>query len=181
MTQSSKNASQTASRQKLIEATQRLLSQRPPSGITGKHIAAESGVHYGLIYHYFESKEELFREAMEALTSNYIAHREATVDRSEPLPPLTAEGHELWWRAAANYSADGGQSYASLGWQYPVMNYELEAIRRHHPEVSELDAKRHIVEEVCVNFGWVLFRDTMKASFKLTDAEMSEIDLFRNR
>lgn len=99
------------------------------SGITGKQIATESGVHYGLIYHYFDLKEALFRAAMEEPTNEYIAHRDATVDRSEALPPLAFAGHELWWRAAANYSADGGASYSSLGWSYPVLTYELAAIR----------------------------------------------------
>ncbi|MGV9866304.1 TetR/AcrR family transcriptional regulator [Rhodococcus koreensis] len=75
------------SRTELIMAAQRLLSQRPPSGITGKQIARESGIHYGLIYHYFESKEALFLEAMQQLTADYISDREVVVDRSQPLPP----------------------------------------------------------------------------------------------
>jgi AcrR family transcriptional regulator len=163
------------SRDELIAAAQRLLSQRPPSGITGKHIAKESGVHYGLIYHYFESKEALFLAAMQALTSDYIAHREETVDRSQRLPPLTFDGHELWWRAAANYSADGGASYTSLGWTYPVLNYELEQTRKHHPEVPELEVKAHIVNEVCRNFGWMFFKDTLQTGMDLSDEQMAEI------
>lgn len=163
------------SRAELVKAAQRLLSQRPPSGITGKQIAKESGVHYGLIYHYFESKEALFLEAMQQLTAGYIADREATVDRSVPLPPLTVDGHELWWRAAANYSADGGASYASLGWTYPVLNHELEQIRKHHPEVTEFEAKAHIVREVCLNFGWMFFKDTLRKGMNLTDEQMTEL------
>ena len=168
-------AAESDSRTELIAGAQRLLSQRPPSAITGKQVAKESGVHYGLIYHYFESKEALFLAAMQGLTADYIADREATVDRSEPLPPLTVIGHELWWRAAANYSADGGASYASLGWTYPVLNHELEQIRKHHPEVSELEAKEHIVREVCLNFGWMFFKDTLQTGMKLTDAQMTEL------
>lgn len=162
-------------RTKLIRASQRLLAQRPPSGITGKQIAKESGVHYGLIYHYFASKEDLFLAAMQELTAAYLAFREKTVDRSVPLPHLTVEGHETWWRAAANFSADGGASYASLGWTYPVLNYELEQIRRHHPDVSEFEAKAHIVREVCLNFGWVFFKDTLRAGMHLTNEQMVEI------
>ncbi|MFB7575938.1 TetR/AcrR family transcriptional regulator [Streptomyces sp. NPDC056165] len=163
------------SRSELIRAAQRLLSQRPPSAITGKQIAKESGVHYGLIYHYFESKEALFLAAMEGLTSEYIKHRESTVDRSQPLPPLTFSGHELWWRAAANYSADGGASYASLGWTYPVLNHELKQILEHHPEVSEFEAKAHIVREVCLNFGWMFFKDTLQEGMRLTGDQMAEL------
>lgn len=163
------------SKSQLVEATQRLLSQRTPSSITGKQIAKESGIHYGLIYHYFESKEALFRAAMEALTADYIASREATVDRNVPLPPMIIKGHELWWRAAANFSADGGRSYSTLGWSYPVMNYELQAIRKAHPEVDEMEAKAHIMKQICFNFGWVLFKDTVQAGFMLSNEELESI------
>jgi len=164
------------SRTKLIAAAQRLLSRRPPSGITGKQIAKESGVHYGLIYHYFSSKEDLFRVAMEQLTDRYIADRESIVDRSVTFPPLPFDGHELWWRAAANFSADGGASYDSLGWTYPVLHHELAQIIKHHPEVSEFDAKAHIVREVCTNFGWMFFKETLRKGMDLDGAQMAELE-----
>jgi AcrR family transcriptional regulator len=162
-------------RTELILGAQRLLARRPPSGITGKQIAKESSVHYGLIYHYFASKEDLFRVAMQEMTAAYLAFRDKTVDRSVPFPHLTVEGHETWWRAAANFSADGGASYASLGWTYPVLNYELEQTRLHHPEVSDFEAKAHIMREVCLNFGWVFFKDTLRAGMHLTNEQMVEI------
>ena len=170
-----KDKGQRNARTELILAAQRLLARRPPSGITGKQIAKESGVHYGLIYHYFTSKEDLFRVAMEEMTTAYLAFREKTVDRSVALPHLTVEGHETWWRAAANFSADGGASYTSLGWTYPVLNYELEQVRRHHPEVSDFEAKAHIMREVCLNFGWVFFKDTLSVGMHLTHEQMVEI------
>lgn len=163
------------SRSQLVEATKRLLAMGPPSSITGKQIAKESGIHYGLIYHYFESKEALFRAAMEELTAQYIESREKTTDRTDPLPPLKIDGHELWWRAAANFSADGGRSYSALGWSYPVMNYELEAIIKAHPEVPELEAKAHIMKQICFNFGWVLFKDTVQVGFNLSDEVLESI------
>ncbi|WP_185993457.1 TetR/AcrR family transcriptional regulator [Rhodococcus sp. KBS0724] len=178
MTTADKVSGDTDSRTELVRAAQRLLAQRPPSGITGKQVAKESGVHYGLIYHYFESKDALFLEAMQQLTSGYIKHRDDTVDRSVALPRLTFEGHEMWWRAAANFSADGGASYNSLGWTYPVLNHELEAILAHHPEVSELEAKAHIVREVCMNFGWMFFKETLARGMELTDEQMAELGHF---
>ena len=166
------------SRTELVRGAQRLLAQRPPSGITGKQIAKEAGIHYGLIYHYFESKDALFKEAMQQLTDEYIAHRDATVDRSIPLPRLPFEGHELWWRAAANFSADGGASYTSLGWTYPVMNHELDQILQHHPELSEFEAKAHIVREVCTNFGWMFFKETLARGMELSEDQMKELGHF---
>lgn len=171
-----RSTTQTESRSELIEAAKRLLAQRPPSAITNKQIAQEGGVKQTLIYHYFSSKEALFFEAMEELQASYIDSREKVVDRSVPLPPLDFEGHEQWWRAAANFSADGGHSYASLGWTYPVMNTELAAIRHHHPEVPELQAKAHIIREISLNFGWLVFKDTLQRGFDLSDAEIAEVE-----
>lgn len=174
----SEKSYETESKRALLHGAQRLLAQRPPSAITNKQIAVESGVKSGLIYHYFESKDALFLAAMEDLTSDYIRHRDATVDRSVALPRMTFEGHELWWRAAANFSADGGASYTSLGWTYPVMNHELDEILKHHPEVSELEAKSHIVREVCLNFGWMFFKDTLARGMQLSDEQMTELGHF---
>jgi len=167
--------SEITSRAQLIEATQRLLAERPPSAITGKQIAKAAGVHYGLIYHYFESKEALLAVAMRELAEAYIAHHEATVDRSKKFPPITFTGHERWWRAAANFSADGGASYTSLGWTYPLVTHEIEQIRKHHPDVSEFDAKLHVIREVCQNFGWLLFKGVLQTGLKLSEAEMQII------
>ncbi|GAA3694324.1 hypothetical protein GCM10023081_34500 [Arthrobacter ginkgonis] len=132
-------------------------------------------MHYGLIYHYFDSKEQLFLAAMNELTSAYIEWREKTVDRSEAFPPMPIDGHELWWRAAANFSADSGRSYAAMGWTYPVMTYELDAILRSHPEVPEIEAKAHIMREICLNFGWVMFKETVQSGFHLNKEEIDRI------
>lgn len=167
--------SEITSRAQLIEAAQRLIAERPPSAITGKQIAKAAGVHYGLIYHYFESKGALMRVAMEKLAEAYIAHHEVTVDRSKKFPPIKFTGHERWWRAAANFSADGGNSYTSLGWTYPLLTHEIEQIRKHHPDVSEFDAKLHVIREVCQNFGWIFFRETLQTGFKLSESEMARI------
>ena len=171
-----RSAAQTDSRRRLVEAAKHLLAQRPPSAITNKQIAVDAGLKHTLIYHYFDSKESIFLEAMQELQQAYLESRERVVDRTVALPPLDFEGHEQWWRAAANFSADGGHSYASLGWTYPVMNTELAAIQRHHPEVTELQAKAHIVREISLNFGWIVFKETLRRGFDLSADDITEIE-----
>ncbi|WP_033288953.1 TetR/AcrR family transcriptional regulator [Amycolatopsis jejuensis] len=171
-----RSAAQTDSRRKFVEATKRLLAQRPPSAITSKQIAQEAGLKHTLIYHYFDSKESVFLEAMKELQQAYLDYREKVVDRSVALPPLPIDGHEQWWRAAANFSADGGHSYSSLGWTYPLMNEELAAIRHHHPEITELQAKAHIIREISLNFGWIAFKGTLQRGFGLSAEELEAIE-----
>lgn len=48
-------------RNKLIEATDKLLVTRSLSYITTKDITKESGVSVGVFYNYFESKEDIFK------------------------------------------------------------------------------------------------------------------------
>ncbi|UFJ39031.1 TetR/AcrR family transcriptional regulator [Brevibacillus humidisoli] len=58
-------------RQKLIEAALRVFSRKGFSASTTKDIAREAGVTDGLIYHYFQSKEQLLWVVLEQQTLNH--------------------------------------------------------------------------------------------------------------
>ena len=47
----------------LTDAAARLLGQRSPGRISGRDLAGEAGVNYGLIHYYFGSKDEGLRAA----------------------------------------------------------------------------------------------------------------------
>ncbi len=53
-------------REQILEAAIRVFSQKGFAGATNKDVAREAGITPGLIYHYFESKEDLLRAAIEA-------------------------------------------------------------------------------------------------------------------
>ena len=55
----------------LLTAAGRLLGERPPGMISGRDLADEAGVNYGLIHHYFGSKESVLREALAVLAASY--------------------------------------------------------------------------------------------------------------
>src|SRR4030095_551511 len=52
-------------REQIIDAALHVFSQRGFERTTNKDIAQEAGITPGLIYHYFESKEELLKAAIE--------------------------------------------------------------------------------------------------------------------
>ena len=52
-------------REQIIEAALRVFARKGFNGSTNKDIAKEAGITPGLIYHYFESKEELLKAAIE--------------------------------------------------------------------------------------------------------------------
>lgn len=163
-------------RQRIVEKTQELLAQRPPALIINKDIADAANVRQSLIYYYFGSQSELFREAMLQLTEAYIARRKASVDRTDIFPRLPISDHELWWRAAANFSADSGRSYSELNWEYPVVQFEYEEILAYHPGTDPDEVKRHILREICFNFGWVVYKDTVALGLDVDSKLLNEIE-----
>ncbi|MFC3692437.1 TetR/AcrR family transcriptional regulator [Chenggangzhangella methanolivorans] len=68
----------------ILEEALRLFAERHYSNVTMRDIAAACGVNQALIYHYFESKEDLFRRALgfaiEQLHDGYAAVRAAAAD-----------------------------------------------------------------------------------------------------
>ena len=52
-----------SSRDALLEAAVNLMSRRSPSTISGRDLATEAGVNYGLVHYYFESARDLMSEA----------------------------------------------------------------------------------------------------------------------
>lgn len=56
-------------RKKIIDTALRLFLERGYEGASMNAISAESGITKGGIYHYFESKEHLFRVALQSITA----------------------------------------------------------------------------------------------------------------
>lgn len=53
---------------RLLAAAIRLMAQRSPQAISGRELAQEAGVNYGLIHHYFGSKDAVFTRAVRMAT-----------------------------------------------------------------------------------------------------------------
>jgi DNA-binding transcriptional regulator YbjK len=58
-----------AQRQKFAEATMNLIARQGLEGVTMRAVAAESGLSYGSLFHYFDSKDELLMHAVRHSTS----------------------------------------------------------------------------------------------------------------
>jgi AcrR family transcriptional regulator len=73
-------------RQALIDAAKRLLPDRAPGAISGRELAAEADVNYGLVHHYFGGKDAALRAGLRALRDDFvIAHGDVA-----SMPLLTA-------------------------------------------------------------------------------------------
>ncbi len=50
----------------------RLLAERAPSGITGRELAEEADVNYGLIHHHFGGKDGVLQAGLSALRDDFV-------------------------------------------------------------------------------------------------------------
>ena len=60
-------------RQKFIEAAMRLIAREGLEGVTMRAVAAEAGLSYGSLFHYFDSKDALLMHAVRYSTSAQTA------------------------------------------------------------------------------------------------------------
>ena len=62
----------TASRLRLIDAAGELLATRLEQGVSGRELAEHAGVNYGLVNHYFGSKDAVFDEALQQMHRRFL-------------------------------------------------------------------------------------------------------------
>lgn len=72
-------------REQIIEAALRVFAQKGFDKATNKDIAHEAGITAGLIYHYFESKEDLLKAALEGNAPDQLLR--ASPAQLRDLPP----------------------------------------------------------------------------------------------
>ena len=64
-----------ATEMKLVEAGADLLTESSPTAISGRSIAAAAGVNYGLIHHYFGSKDVVLRQSLALYRDRFRHYR----------------------------------------------------------------------------------------------------------
>jgi AcrR family transcriptional regulator len=69
----------------ILQATLRLISENGFHGTAMSKVAKEAGVSAGIIYHYFDSKDDLMDELYRDIKRNFGQAIGASFDRSQPL------------------------------------------------------------------------------------------------
>ena len=69
----------------ILEATLRLISKNGFHGTAMSKVAKEAGVSAGIIYHYFDSKDDLMDELYKHIKRNFGQALEANFDPDQPL------------------------------------------------------------------------------------------------
>ncbi len=92
-------------REALVAAAARLLGDSAPGQISGRRLAEEAGVNYGLIHHYFGGKEAVLREGFSRLSESYAA--EEALDTAVRVSPFSLLRRPDFVRAIAYASLSG--------------------------------------------------------------------------
>lgn len=77
-----------ATRQRLIEATARIMRDEGYAAATSRKVAAEAGVRQALVYYYFPTMDDLFAEVLRAGADTALERMRAALTDDDPLRTL---------------------------------------------------------------------------------------------
>ncbi|MFP6713449.1 MAG: TetR/AcrR family transcriptional regulator [Rhodospirillales bacterium] len=147
---------------KLVQAAIELLKERADTGISGRELAQRAEVNYGLIHHYFGSKEAVFDKAFVDMHELYVQSRIVDQDHhlAEPFSMIT---HEPFFRNWAYRELAGiGMPPIDLIGQRLLLDdlCERHGIeRRSGRAFAEVQADAYC--SLSVQLGWVLCRQNL--------------------
>lgn len=105
---------QTASREKLLDAAEKLFALFGYHGASMRDIAGEAGVPLGLATYYFESKEELFRQVIMRRAADHVGNIAASLKEVAKDPSGDIEALiYAFFRPIVQRSVHGGPGWKS--------------------------------------------------------------------
>lgn len=84
-----------STRQRLLEATAKIMRDEGYAAATSRRIAAEAGVKQALVYYYFPTMDDLFVELLRAGAEASLANMRATLTDDDPLSTLWLINNDL--------------------------------------------------------------------------------------
>ena len=109
-------------------------------------IATEAGISYGLMYHYFQSKDEIYTELVRnAVDSSRRTMEQVRADDSEPIDKLRSLAQTIVTSVDEHQSA--GYSFVLMMEAMTSENFPVQAALHTHDRERPLHALVSIVEE----------------------------------
>jgi AcrR family transcriptional regulator len=164
-------------RRALLDAAKSLLPTRAPSTVTGRELAAEAGVNYGLVHHYFGGKDAAFREAMLELRNEFLAKHAA-----HDLPALLVEPDDPFVLAMARAQI-GAQELEGFD-EFPIGDAMVGAIGRRvraaHPTWTDgeiaTEAKARAIALLGVQIAYSVYNTMLLETTGVTRRERASVE-----
>jgi len=141
-------------RQALIEAAIRLMEDRPPSAVSGRELAEEAGVNYGLIHYYFGGKQEAFRAARRHFTRSLIENEMAGGTR--PVSADTTSEDRRVWAVAGHMALEPVEVWGEE-YQSGVVAAYLRLCAEADPDGDPVYHATVIAALYALQLGWPIF------------------------
>ncbi len=145
------------------------MSSQAPSSITGRQLASHADVNYGLIHHYFGTKYDVFRAAIDRLVQTYIADT-ASTSQTADLSVATLRRQRSVWKVFAQFALDD-KARSRIKWPYTVMRQELRDLAGEEPD---RERRQLAALDSAFTFGWVVFDPLLREAYDLDESDMEE-------
>lgn len=148
-----------AARAALVDAAARLLVERPPTAISGRELATEAGVNYGLVHHYFGGKDAALAAGLEALRQDFVRRH-----GGEEEPGFLAAGSHPYFKALVRSQVDYPDAPRPDG-DFPglarVVAALEERLAKEHPDLApaarRAEAKARAIAAVSLQITYGVF------------------------
>ena len=150
----------------LIDAALQLMSLRSPRQISGRELAKTAVVNYGLIHHYFGSKDAVFAAAVTEST-------EAMARRWEVagLLPLNTTDEAATYRTFSKLELDGNDSPVT-DLLHRIVAGQAEAQGR---KTTDKDLLAEVALCAALQFGWGAFEPEISNGLAAYDIDLHEL------
>lgn len=164
-------------RSALVEAATQLLPDRAPSTISGRELATVAGVNYGLIHHYFGSKDDVFAAGMAALRADFLEdHADADATR------LVTDGTHPYLRALIRSHLDHPDAVTASS-EFPLGHALVEIVTDRlragdDPVTEEIvaEAKARVIAMVSIQLCYGVFGPAMLDATGVGHRERSDVE-----
>jgi AcrR family transcriptional regulator len=165
-------------RRALVDAAKRLLPTRPPSTVSGRELAAEAGVNYGLVHHHFGVKDAVFTEALLELREEFLAKHAA-----RDLPSLLVEPDDPYVLALARTQLGAEPEVRGIE-QFPIGEAVVAAVtaRLHEAHAQWTDdevateAKARAVAMIGIQLAYSVYNRMLLEAVGVTRRERASVE-----
>ena len=166
-------------RRALIETAKKLLPERVPSTVSGRELASLAGVNYGLIHHYFGSKDAVFREAFKELRDEFLA-----IHTEHDLPRLVTEPDNPFVRALGRSLVDEPSELGADD-DFPIGTAMVasvtERLRISHPSWTdteiEVEAKARAIAMLGVQICYSVYNQLLLNTVGVTRQQRASVEV----
>lgn len=151
-----------AVRKSLIDAAVQLMAVRSPRQISGRELAKHAGVNYGLIHHYFGSKDAVFAEAVSVATEEMGQRWDG-----DGILPVNTTDDASSYRTFAKLEIDEARS-PMTALMHRIVRGQATATGKAE---DDPDLLAHVALCAALQFGWGAFEEEIVAGLQAFGVE----------